>query len=62
MTPIVMTQIRAMAESFFASLKCELLKRTVLKTKSEARTALFSYIEGWPNSKSAADGSMAQAA
>ena len=39
----------AMAESFFASLECELLKRTVLKTKSEARTALFSYIEGWYN-------------
>ena len=39
----------AMAESFFASLECELLERTVLKTKSEARTALFSYIEGWYN-------------
>ena len=45
----------AMAESFFASLECELLKRTVLPTKSAARTALFSYIEGWPNSKSARD-------
>ena len=39
----------AMAESFFASRECELLKRTMLKTKSEARTALFSYIEGWYN-------------
>ena len=39
----------AMAESFFASLECELLKRTVLPTKSAARTALFSYIEGWYN-------------
>ena len=46
-----MTQIRAMAESFFVSLDCELLKRTVLPTKSAARTALFSYIEGWPNLK-----------
>ena len=45
----------AMAESFFASLECELLKRTVLPMKSAARTALFSYIEGWPNSKSARD-------
>ncbi len=39
----------AMAESFFANLECELLERTVLKTKSAARTALFSYIEGWYN-------------
>ena len=39
----------AMAESFFASLECELLERTVLPTKSAARTALFTYIEGWYN-------------
>lgn len=39
----------AMAESFFASLECELLDRRVLKTKQEARVALFSYIEGWYN-------------
>ena len=39
----------AMAESFFASLECELLERTVLRTKSEARTVLFGYIEGWYN-------------
>ena len=50
----------AMAESFFASLECELLKRTVLPTKSAARTALFSYIEGWPNSKSTRDDGIAQ--
>jgi putative transposase len=31
----------AMAESFFASLECELLNRRTFKTKSEARTALF---------------------
>jgi putative transposase len=31
----------AMAESFFASLECELLTRRKFKTKSEARTALF---------------------
>lgn len=39
----------AMAESFFASLECELLDRRSFKTKSEARMALFSYIEGWYN-------------
>ena len=39
----------AMAESFFATLECELLDRRSFKTKTEARTALFSYIEGWYN-------------
>jgi len=39
----------AMAESFFASLECELLDRTGFKTHTEARHALFSYIEGWYN-------------
>jgi putative transposase len=39
----------AMAESFFASLECELLDRRVFKTKAEARMALFTYIEGWYN-------------
>jgi putative transposase len=39
----------AMAESFFASLECELLDRRVFKTKREARVALFTYIEGWYN-------------
>jgi putative transposase len=39
----------AMAERFFASLECELLNRRTLKTKSEARTALFTYIEDWYN-------------
>lgn len=39
----------AMAESFFASLECELIDRRVFKTKAQARTALFSYIEGWYN-------------
>lgn len=39
----------AMAESFFASLECELLDRRSLKTKTEARLALFRYIEGWYN-------------
>lgn len=39
----------AMAESFFASLECELIDRRSFKTKSEARLALFTYIEGWYN-------------
>ena len=39
----------AMAESFFASLECELIDRHVWQTKTEARLALFSYIEGWYN-------------
>jgi putative transposase len=41
----------AMAESFFANLEFELLNRRVFKTKSEARTALFTYIEAWPNTQ-----------
>ena len=39
----------AMAESFFASLECELIDRRNFKTKTEARLALFSWIEGWYN-------------
>jgi len=39
----------AMAESFFASLECELIDRRSWKTKTEARLALFTYIEGWYN-------------
>ncbi len=32
-----------MAESFFATLECELLDRRVFKSKAEARSALFTY-------------------
>lgn len=39
----------AMAESFFASLECELIDRRSFETKAQARLALFSYIEGWYN-------------
>lgn len=39
----------AMAESFFATLECELIDRRSWPTKAEARMALFSYIEGWYN-------------
>jgi putative transposase len=39
----------AMAESFFASLECELLARRSFETKADAKLALFTYIEGWYN-------------
>jgi len=39
----------AMAESFFASLECELIDRRSFQTKAEARLALFTYVEGWYN-------------
>ncbi len=39
----------AMAESFFASLECELINRRVFKSKAEARLAIFTWIEGWYN-------------
>jgi putative transposase len=39
----------AMAESFFSTLEAELLKRRRFASKTEARMACFSYIEGWYN-------------
>jgi putative transposase len=39
----------AMAESFFATLECELIARQSLKTKDQARSEVFSFIEGWYN-------------
>ena len=36
-----------MAESFFATLECELIARPSWKTKTEARLAVFAWIEGW---------------
>ena len=39
----------AMAESFFASLECELIDRRSWKTFAEARMAIFTWIEGWYN-------------
>jgi putative transposase len=39
----------AIAESFFASLECELIDRESWKTRTEARIAVFDYIEGWYN-------------
>ena len=39
----------ALAESFFATLECELLNRRRFQTQAEARMAVFEYIEGWYN-------------
>jgi putative transposase len=39
----------AMAESFFATLECELLDRCRFKTQAEARMAVFQFIEGFYN-------------
>ena len=39
----------AMAESFFASLECELIDRRSWKSYAEARMAIFTWIEGWYN-------------
>jgi putative transposase len=39
----------AMAESFFATLECELIDRTSFRTHAEARMAIFEFIEGWYN-------------
>jgi len=39
----------AMAESFFATLECELLERTRFETQAQARLANFEWIEGWYN-------------
>lgn len=39
----------AMAESFFATLECELIDRRCFRTQAEARMAIFRYIEGWYN-------------
>ena len=39
----------ALCESFFATLECELLDRTIFKTQAEARLAVFDFIEGFYN-------------
>jgi putative transposase len=39
----------AMAESFFATLECELLDRRPFTTQPEARSAVFEFIEGFYN-------------
>ena len=39
----------AMCESFFATLECELLDRQRFPSQTEARIAVFDFIEGWYN-------------
>lgn len=39
----------AMAESFFATLECELIDRRIWRTLTEARLAIFTWIESWYN-------------
>jgi putative transposase len=39
----------AMAESFFATLECELVARGRWRTHAEARMAVFDYVEGFYN-------------
>ncbi len=39
----------ALAESFFATLECEVLARQRFPTRNAARLALFEYIEGFYN-------------
>ena len=39
----------ALCESFFASLECALLERRSLRTRAEAKMAVFEYIEGFYN-------------
>jgi putative transposase len=39
----------AVAESFFASLKKDLVRRTAFRTRAEARTAIFDYVEAFYN-------------
>jgi transposase InsO family protein len=39
----------AVTESFFATLECELLDRARFATRTQARTAVFDYLEGFYN-------------
>jgi putative transposase len=39
----------AMAESFFATLECELTDRRSWRTKTQARLDVFTWIESWYN-------------
>ena len=41
----------AVAESFFATLKCELVHRHAWPTRARARSAIFEFIEGWYNAR-----------
>lgn len=39
----------ANCESFFATLECELIDRSVLRTQAEARLAIFEFVESFYN-------------
>ena len=39
----------AMCESFFATLECELLDPSVFRSRAEARSSIFEFIEAWYN-------------
>ena len=39
----------AMAESFFATLECELIDRSTFETRNQARLAVFDFIEAFYN-------------
>ena len=39
----------ALAESFFATLECELVQRSRFRCPAEAQQAVFAFIEGWYN-------------
>lgn len=39
----------ALAESFFATLECELVDRRTFRTREDAGRVVFEYIEGWYN-------------
>jgi putative transposase len=41
----------AAAESFFATLECELIDRSIFRNRTEARMAVFDFIEGFYNSR-----------
>ena len=41
----------ALAESFFATLECELLRDRPFRSHDEARRAVFGYTEGWYNTR-----------
>lgn len=41
----------AVAESFFATLKCELVHRHAWPTRARARSAIFEFIQGWYNAR-----------
>ena len=41
----------AMAESFFATLECDLIDRRSLQTRTQARMAIFEYLESWYNTR-----------